>query len=98
MSKSRVIAGAAVIVVLMGITVFSYLERPGGRSASRNNGTALVGDEGNAPSSGMLSTDEFIEFWRKRVQTNPADYISYTELAGGFLRRAREIGDVASYK
>jgi tetratricopeptide (TPR) repeat protein len=45
----------------------------------------------------MLTTDEQIEFWRRRVERDPRDYISYTELAAAFLRRARESGDVDSY-
>jgi tetratricopeptide (TPR) repeat protein len=45
----------------------------------------------------MLGTDQQIDFWRERVERDPGDYISYTELAAAFLRRARETGDVDSY-
>ncbi|TMF08652.1 MAG: hypothetical protein E6I38_07070, partial [Chloroflexi bacterium] len=89
-------AGLALLAVA-GIAVFSHVRFSGGPPAAPDNGTATVADAGNAPTGGMLSTDEFIAFWRRRVESNPADYISYTELAGGFLRRAREIGDVDSY-
>ncbi len=89
-------AGLA-LLAMAGIVLLSHVRSRGGPAAVPDNGTATVADAGNAPTGGMLSTDDFIEFWRRRVDRNPADYISYAELAGGFLRRAREIGDVDSY-
>ena len=97
MSNSRLLVAALALLAVAVIAVSSHLLSNGGPAATPDNGTATVADTGNAPVAGMLSTDDFIEFWRRRVDHDPADYISYTELAGGFLRRAREIGDVDSY-
>ncbi|MEO6196661.1 MAG: tetratricopeptide repeat protein [Dehalococcoidia bacterium] len=52
---------------------------------------------GAAASSSPANADALIDFWKERVDRNPADYISYAELGGAFIRRARETGDVESY-
>ncbi len=97
MSRGRLIGLALALVGVLAIVASSYLTLSGGRPAPADR-AAVIGDAGNAPAaSGMLDTAGYIDFWRRRVERNPADYISYTEIAVGFLRRARETGDVDSY-
>ena len=43
------------------------------------------------------TTNGIIAFWEQRVRDTPGDFIAYNNLADGYLRRARETGDVADY-
>ena len=39
-----------------------------------------------------------IDFWQKRIATNPSAYMEYTLLAEAYTRQARETGDVNQYQ
>jgi tetratricopeptide (TPR) repeat protein len=43
------------------------------------------------------TTNGIIAFWEQRVRDNPGDFVAYNNLADGYLRRARETGDVSDY-
>ncbi|HEV8574214.1 MAG TPA: tetratricopeptide repeat protein [Dehalococcoidia bacterium] len=43
------------------------------------------------------TTNGIIAFWEQRVRDNPGDFLAYNNLADGYIRRARETGDVADY-
>jgi tetratricopeptide (TPR) repeat protein len=42
--------------------------------------------------------EDTIRFFQARIQANPQDAVSYTLLAGQYVRQARETGDAASYQ
>src|SRR5688500_4162558 len=42
--------------------------------------------------------EDAIKFFQGRIKANPEDALSYTLLAGQFVRHARETGDVSSYQ
>jgi len=42
--------------------------------------------------------EDTIRFFQGRIQTNPRDAVSYSLLAGQYVRQARETGDVAGYQ
>jgi tetratricopeptide (TPR) repeat protein len=42
--------------------------------------------------------EDAISFFQGRIKANPKDALSYTLLAGQFVRHARETGDVSSYQ
>ena len=42
--------------------------------------------------------EEAIQFFQRRIKVNPRDAVSYTLLAGQYVRQARETGDVASFQ
>jgi len=96
MTKGRLIAAVLILGVLAGLVAFTRL-RAGDSGPTPSSASTVVASQGSASESSRLSADQFIEFWRQRVERDPRDYISYTELAAGFLRRARETGDVDSY-
>ena len=96
MSKGRLIALVlvlGVVIALMGSSRLRSSDEPSTPGAA----WPLVANVGGAPGSGMLTTDELVDFWRERVERNPSDYISYAELGATFIRSARETGDVDSY-
>jgi len=45
--------------------------------------------------SERLSADDAIAFWARRVDANPRDYLSRTQLASQYLRRGREVHNPA---
>jgi tetratricopeptide (TPR) repeat protein len=45
-----------------------------------------------------LTADQSIEFFRRRTDVDPQDYLSLTSLAGAHIRKAREDGDHAAYE
>src|SRR4029079_10914756 len=45
--------------------------------------------------SERLSADDDIAFWARRVDANPRDYLSRTQLASQYLRRGREVHNPA---
>lgn len=96
MTKGRLIAAVLILGVLAGLVAFTRL-RAGDSGPTPSSASTVVASQGSASESNRLSADQFIEFWRHRVERDPRDYISYTELAAGFLRRARETGDVDAY-
>ena len=96
MSKGRLIALVlilGVVLALVGSSRLRSLDEPATPGAA-SPPVAAVGD---VPGSGVLTTDQLIDFWFERVERNPKDYISYANLGGTFIRRARETGDVDSY-
>ncbi|MFQ6019746.1 MAG: tetratricopeptide repeat protein [Dehalococcoidia bacterium] len=96
MSKGKLIGLALVLCAVLGLVAFTRLSSSDG-TPPPGDAPRLVADEGGAPASGMLTTDQLVDFWRERVERNPSDYISYAELGRTFIRRARETGDVDSY-
>ncbi|HET7077993.1 MAG TPA: tetratricopeptide repeat protein [Chloroflexia bacterium] len=58
---------------------------------------ALDGEDASG-GVGMKTTDELIAFWDARVARDPRDFISMTFLAGSFMHKARETGDIAQYQ
>jgi len=96
MSKGRLIGLASALVAVIALTAFSYL-RFGQSPSAPGGSTAVPGDAGNAPSASMLTSGELIAFWGGRIERDPRDYISLTELAAAHIRRVRETGDVESY-
>ncbi len=51
-----------------------------------------------APTSGVLeATNGLVTFWEQRIAADPHDTTAYNHLADGYLRRARQTGDVADY-
>ena len=95
MSTGRLIGLAAALAAALSLAAFSYLRFDTHPSAP--GGGLPPGDAANTPSASKYSNNELIDFWRSRVERDPRDYISFTELAGAFMRRARETGDVDSY-
>src|SRR5215471_3410918 len=49
------------------------------------------------PAQVMLPLDKVIEYQQADLKRNPKDYIRHTLLAQTYLRKAREMGDLASY-
>src|SRR5215831_6529879 len=49
------------------------------------------------PEKIMLPLDKVIEYQQADLKRNPKDYIRHTLLAQTYLRKAREMGDLASY-
>src|SRR5712692_4558494 len=49
------------------------------------------------PEKIMLPLDKVIEYQQADLKRNPKDYYRHTLLAQTFLRKARELGDLASY-
>jgi tetratricopeptide (TPR) repeat protein len=49
------------------------------------------------PASSLMSNDQAILFWQERVQRDAQDLVSQTMLAYTYIRKAREVGDFASY-
>lgn len=93
---SRLIGIGTALLIAAAIAGMSYIGF--GRSASLPAGTgAPPSDTGGVPSQASLSGNQLIDFWRVRVERDPRDYISLTELAGAFIRNARETGDVTNY-
>lgn len=60
------------------------------RSGGRSDPPAAVAGA-SAESNGVVS------FWAARIAADPADYLAHSKLAGAYLRRARETGDVTDY-
>jgi tetratricopeptide (TPR) repeat protein len=44
------------------------------------------------------AVEDAIKFFQARIKANPQDTVSYTLLAGQYMRQARETGDVAGYQ
>jgi tetratricopeptide (TPR) repeat protein len=42
--------------------------------------------------------EDTIKFFQRRIKANPQDAVSYTLLAGQYVRQARETGDVSGYQ
>ncbi|MEX0683275.1 MAG: tetratricopeptide repeat protein [Dehalococcoidia bacterium] len=63
----------------------------------------LLADGGGSHSPAAVSADPYavtnsnVAFWEARVQRDPADFVAYNRLAGAYLQRARETGDVGDY-
>jgi len=59
------------------------------------------GDEPGAPTSANVSpvaaTSEAVAFWEARVAQDPADFVALNRLAGAYIQRGRETGDVSDY-
>ncbi len=96
MSKGRLIA---LVLILGAVIALAGSSRLGSSDEPATPGAALapVASVGDVPGSGVLTTDQLVDFWLERVERNPKDYISYANLGGTFIRRARETGDVDSY-
>src|SRR5437879_187561 len=45
-----------------------------------------------------LTPDQSIAFFRRRTDADPQDYLSLTNLAGAYIRKAREDGDHSAYE
>jgi tetratricopeptide (TPR) repeat protein len=45
-----------------------------------------------------LTTDQSIEFFRRRTDADPQDYLSLAHLAGAYIRKARADGDHSAYE
>jgi tetratricopeptide (TPR) repeat protein len=68
---------------------------------------AIVNSSKNLPDPGRIDGSELanippvedvIKFFQERLKANPQDAVSYTLLAGQYVRQARETGDVTSYQ
>ena len=53
--------------------------------------------EATTPTDVLRSTNDLVAFWEQRVAHDPHDTTAYHHLADGYLRRARQTGDVADY-
>ena len=66
-------------------------------------GVRLYSSSSGPETSALQDTDPYrttngiIAFWEQRVRENPGDFVAYNNLADGYLRRARETGDVTDY-
>ena len=96
MSKGRLIALVLILGAVVALAGSSRL-RSSDEPATPGASSSPVAAIGDVPGSGMLTSDELVDFWRERVERSPRDYISYAELGAAFIRRARETGDVDSY-
>lgn len=91
------------MVFLLGAVLLiigaSYVINRGsaGSPASRSDPVALDGEDSSG-GMGMKTTDQLITFWDARVARDPRDFISMTYLAGSFMHKARETGDIAQYQ
>jgi tetratricopeptide (TPR) repeat protein len=45
----------------------------------------------------VLSTEQVVQLFQERVQSDPADFLSYASLGHTYLRLARESGDLTAY-
>jgi hypothetical protein len=67
-----------------------------------SNATALAGtlaDDTNVPSGSRApyqaaAAHKAVKFWEGRVATTPGRFLEYRELAGAYLARHREAGDI----
>ena len=50
-----------------------------------------------APKDPTVMTNAVVRFFEERVQRDPHDFVSYNRLAGAYVQRARQTGDVADY-
>ncbi len=96
MSKGRLIALVLILGAVLALAGSSRL-RSSDEPATLGAASPPVAAVGDVPGSGVLTTDQLVDFWLERVERNPKDYISYANLGGTFVRRARETGDVDSY-
>ena len=96
MGLGRLISLVLVLGAALGFAISSHL-RSSDEPYSQGPVGPLAGELGGVPGAGMLTSDQLVEFWLVRVDGNPLDYISYTELGATFLRQARETGDVEGY-
>ena len=61
----------------------------------RSNGESTPTAPAVDPTGTTLAT---IRFWEHRVQRDSRDFLSYNKLAGLYIRRARQTGDIANYQ
>jgi tetratricopeptide (TPR) repeat protein len=65
------------------------------------NGSKNLPDPGSIDGSDLANVPpvgDAIKFFQSRLKANPKDALTYTLLAGQFVRQARETGDVAGYE
>lgn len=82
MVAGAIMAALALLVLTLGDSHLS----DGGRIVP-----PAVAAGASAESNGVVS------FWAARIASDPADYLAHSKLAGAYLRRAREAGDVSDY-
>lgn len=88
--RTKSIAGTALATALAGVVTLGVLvsiDRSPDRPA--NPKPAALGSVDLA--SERLNANQAIAFWEKRVDANPHDYLSRTQLASQYLRRGREV-------
>jgi tetratricopeptide (TPR) repeat protein len=92
MRVKSVASTAVATVVAFGVSagvLFALDREPAAREPES------VAGANAALASERLSADDAIAFWARRVEANPLDYLSRTQLASQYLRRGREIHDPA---
>src|SRR5205807_8101160 len=88
---NRFIVGRRVITVLLAVPiVFGVL------SAREPILRATSFDV--APAQANVETGARVSFFETRVKRDAMDFYAYNELAGAYLQRVRELGDVADYR
>jgi tetratricopeptide (TPR) repeat protein len=54
--------------------------------------------EGSLPAAGMVPLEQQVDFWQERVDANPNDYLSMTQLGSSLVGWAKEDGDLDRYR
>jgi tetratricopeptide (TPR) repeat protein len=95
--KTRILT-TVLVAALAAVVVFVVLPRFTG-GPPPDLGPPLEEDTGEPyrPLQYQLTTEQSIEFFQQRTERDPQDYMTLTDLAQAHLRKAREIGDLASY-
>lgn len=87
---------ALVVGVTVGYTKLrsdSPSESPTAAEAARQ-----VPLEGSLPATGMVPIDQQVAFWQRRVDENPTDYLSLTQLGSALVAQAKTNGDLDRYR
>jgi tetratricopeptide (TPR) repeat protein len=95
--KTRIVT-TVLVAALAAVGVFIVLPHfTGGPLPNADPPPVEDSGEPYRPLKYQLTTEQLIEFFQQRTEQDPQDYMNLTHLAQAHLRKAREIGDLASY-
>jgi tetratricopeptide (TPR) repeat protein len=80
------------------IVVILAVSNIGGRFSNSSNDLPDPRQIDGSELANIPPVEDVLEFFQRRLKVNPQDAVSYTLLAGQYVRQARETGDVASYQ
>jgi tetratricopeptide (TPR) repeat protein len=102
---SRRISLIAVVVATIAAAAIGYPQLTGRDDAARRDGQADPGPaaaaaavDGALPATGMVPVDRQVAFWQGRVDENPTDYLSMTQLGSSLVALAKQDGDLDRYR
>jgi tetratricopeptide (TPR) repeat protein len=85
------LSGIALLIIggaVVALSIALILANGGGGSSSPAAGPVV---------DPYAATSATIAFWEARVHADPADFTAYNQLAGAYVQRGRESGDVGDY-